>query len=79
MTDPDRESHWATVLGCDMRAVLGEIERAANRRTREVVAGPLRGEALASKLRDIGEALDAAKREKRTEKRRSAGSRRFQG
>ncbi len=75
MTAPDRESHWATVLGCDMRSQMPEIQRAANRRAREVLDGPLRGEALAIRLQAISEALDQAKREKGAGrgKRSSAG------
>lgn len=72
---PDRAKHWATVLGCDMRAQMPEIERAATRRAREVIDGPLRGEALAARLQAISDALTEAKREKGAGrgKRSSAG------
>lgn len=61
--------HWADVIGCDVRAGLAEIQRAAERRAREILDGPLRGEALAAKLETISEALSVASREKRARTR----------
>lgn len=64
MTATDYATHWATVLGCDMRAQMPEIQRAAYRRVRELLEGPLWGEDLSKAILRIGEALDQAKREK---------------
>lgn len=74
----DRESHWATVIGCDMRAGFSEIQRAANRRAREVLDGPLRGEALAIRLQEISDALTRAKAEKSAGGRRRSRAGRFE-
>ena len=74
---PDREKHWATVLGCDLRAQMPEIQRAATRRAKEVLDGPLRGEALAIRLQAISGALNQAKREKSAGGRRRSSAGRF--
>lgn len=65
--------HWADVIGCDMRAGINEIQRAAKRRAREVLDGPLRGEYLAAALQRINDALDEAKIVKRAENPRRTG------
>lgn len=57
------EKHWADVLGCDVRAGLPEIQRAAERRAKEAMSS-LRGEYLAAKLQTLSDALDRAKVEK---------------
>ncbi len=63
--------HWADVIGCDMRAGLREIQKAAARRTTEAM-DKLRGAKLSEALLEIGEALDQATRIK-------AGHRRHRG
>lgn len=65
--------HWADVLGCDVRAGLPEIQRAAERRAREAMS-TLRGEYLAAKLQVISSALDRAKVEKGSPHRRRRSS-----
>lgn len=67
--------HWADILGCDMRAGVGEIQRAGLRRAKEILDGPLRGEYLSAALLRISEAVDRATREKSGPRgRRSIGS-----
>lgn len=72
-TDPSEfvdGKHWADILGCDARAQLGEIKRAAERRTREAMTD-LYGQRLSERLLEIGNALAAATGER--PKRRSRG------
>lgn len=52
--------HWADVIGCDVRAKLPEIQRAAKRRADEIMAGPLRGEYLGAALERVSLALSKA-------------------
>lgn len=61
--------HWADILGCDVRAQLGEIKRAADRRSREAMAS-LYGPKLSQRLLEIGEAVEAASRLRPKPKRR---------
>lgn len=60
--------HWADVLGCDMRAELNEIRRAAARRRRELAREAPTREAFAAGLDRIERALAEARREKRGER-----------
>lgn len=55
--------HWADVIGCDMRARLEEIKRAAGRRADEAIA-QLRGPELSAALLEINDAIEAATRAK---------------
>ncbi len=66
-------THWADVLGCDMRAQITEIQRAARRRTDELLAGPLQDEALAEKINRISDALTIATHSRRTSTRGKRG------
>lgn len=74
---PEREflsdgKHWADVLGCDVRAGMTEIRRAANRRTNEALASLL-GEALSKRLIEINEATAIANRVKYQPRRNRVG------
>lgn len=71
-TDPSEfvnGKHWADILGCDVRAQLGEIKRAADRRSREAMAN-LYGPRLSKRLLEIGDAVEAASRVRPKPKRR---------
>lgn len=64
MTTPDPAEfiagkHWADVIGCDTRATLREIQKAAGRRAVEAM-DRLRGPQLSAALLELGAAIDAA-------------------
>lgn len=61
--------HWADVIGCDMRARLEEIKRAAGRRADEAMA-KLRGPELSAALLELNDAIEAATRAKPRTRRR---------
>lgn len=73
MTATDYATHWATVIGCDLRAGMSEIQRAAQRRSEEAMRD-LRGPALSEAILRISEALDQAKAEKSRPRRSRKGT-----
>lgn len=54
---------WPAVLDCDPTSSLEAIQRAARRRADELMAGPLRGEHLGARLRQVWEAEKRASRD----------------
>lgn len=69
MTEIAREDHWATVIGCDMRADLDEIQRAYKRRWRELNMSGISPEEWAKAILRLDEALAEARREKKLHER----------